>query len=58
MKVLYTLLEDELCVSDIALALNLSPSAVSHQLRILKRSKLVKFRRSGKVIYYSLMMTM
>lgn len=54
MKVLYTLLEDELCVSDIALALNLSPSAVSHQLRILKRSKLVKFRRSGKVIYYSL----
>jgi DNA-binding transcriptional ArsR family regulator len=54
MKVLYTLLENELCVGDIALVLNLSPSAVSHQLRILKRSKLVKFRRSGKVIYYSL----
>ncbi|MBQ1351544.1 MAG: winged helix-turn-helix transcriptional regulator [Oscillospiraceae bacterium] len=54
MKVLYTLLEEELCVSDIASALQLSPSAVSHQLRILKQSKLVKFRRSGKVIYYSL----
>ena len=54
MKVLYTLFEEELCVSDIALALQLSPSAVSHQLRILKQSKLVKFRRSGKVMYYSL----
>lgn len=53
-KVLYALFESELCVSDIAQVLGLSQSAVSHQLRILKQSKLVKFRREGKTIYYSL----
>ena len=53
-KVLYALFESELCVGDIAQILNLSQSAVSHQLRTLKQSKLVKFRREGKVIYYSL----
>ena len=54
MKIIYALLEDELCVCDIANIVNTTQSAISHQLRILKQSKLVKFRREGKVIYYSL----
>ena len=53
-KILYALLESELCVCDIAKLLEVSQSAVSHQLRVLKGSKLVKFRREGKVVYYSL----
>lgn len=53
-KILYALFESELCVGDIALVLGMSQSAVSHQLRILKDSKLIKFRREGKVIFYSL----
>ena len=53
-KILYALFESELCVGDIAQLLNLSQSSVSHQLRLLKNSKLVKFRREGKAIFYSL----
>ena len=53
-KILYSMFEHELCVNDIAGLLNLSQSSVSHQLRILKTSKLVKFRREGKSIFYSL----
>ena len=53
-KILYSMFETELCVNDIAKLLNLSQSSVSHQLRILKTSKLVKFRREGKSIFYSL----
>lgn len=53
-KILYVLFESELCVNDIAQCLNMTPSAVSHQLRILKNSKLAKFRREGKAIFYSL----
>lgn len=53
-KILYALLESELCVCDIARLMEVSQSAVSHQLRVLKASKLVKFRREGKTIYYSL----
>ncbi len=53
-KILYALFETELCVYDIARLLNLTQSSVSHQLRILKNSKLVKFRRDGKSIFYSL----
>ena len=53
-KILYSLFETELCVYDIARLLNLSQSSVSHQLRILKTSKLVKFRRDGKSVFYSL----
>lgn len=53
-KILYALFESELCVGDIALVLGMSQSAVSHQLRVLKDSKLIKFRREGKVIFYSL----
>ena len=53
-KILYALLQNELCVCDIAGLLDVSQSAVSHQLRVLKASKLVKFRREGKVVFYSL----
>ncbi|MDO4482266.1 MAG: metalloregulator ArsR/SmtB family transcription factor [Bacillota bacterium] len=53
-RILYALFETELCVGDIAQILNLSQSSVSHQLRILKSSKLVKFRREGKIMFYSL----
>lgn len=53
-RILYALFENELCVGDLAQILNLSQSSVSHQLRILKNSKLVKFRREGKIMFYSL----
>ena len=53
-KILYGLHDDELCVQDIANAVALSQSAVSHQLRVLKDSKLVRFRREGKTVYYAL----
>lgn len=53
-KILYALREAELCVGDIAELLKMNQSAVSHQLKILKQSKLVKFRRDGKTIWYSL----
>lgn len=53
-KILYALFESELCVGDIAQVLQMNQSAVSHQLRILKDAKLVKFRRDGKSIFYSL----
>lgn len=53
-KILYALFEEELCVQDISMLLSISQSAVSHQLQILKANKLVKYRRDGKTIYYSL----
>ena len=53
-KILYALFEAELCVCDIAQLLGLTQSAVSHQLRVLKNSRLVKFRREGKTVFYSL----
>ena len=53
-KILYALWEAELCVGDLAQLLDLSQSSVSHQLRVLKDAKLVRFRREGKVIFYSL----
>lgn len=53
-KILYALFESELCVGDIAQVLGMSQSSVSHQLRLLKASKLVKFRREGKAIFYAL----
>lgn len=51
-KILYLLFEKELCVCDIAVLLNMTQSAISHQLKVLKNSKLVKFRREGKVVFY------
>lgn len=53
-KILCALLKSEMCVCDIAATLGMNQSAVSHQLRILKQSKLVKYRKDGKVVYYSL----
>lgn len=53
-KLLCALFESDMCVCDLAAVLGISQSAVSHQLRTLKASRLVKFRRDGKVIYYSL----
>ena len=53
-RILYVLFDSELCVNDIAQCLGMTPSAVSHQLRLLKANKLVKFRRDGKTVFYSL----
>jgi len=53
-RILYVLFESEMCVCDIAQLLNMSMSAISHQLRVLKQSRLVKFRREGKTVFYSL----
>lgn len=53
-KILYALFEAELCVCDIAQLLNVSQTAVSHQLRVLKTNKLVKCRKEGKNVFYSL----
>ena len=54
MKIISALLEDELNVSEIAAITNSTPSAISHQLRVLKQAKLVKGRKDGKAVYYSL----
>ncbi|MDD2494161.1 MAG: metalloregulator ArsR/SmtB family transcription factor [Tissierellia bacterium] len=53
-KILWALDEVEMCVCDIAVLLNMTQSAISHQLRVLKQAKLVKNRKEGKVVYYSL----
>lgn len=53
-RILYVLFESEMCVCDIAQILNMTQSAISHQLRVLKQSRLVKYRRDGKSILYSL----
>ena len=53
-KILYVLFESEMCVCDLAQLLSMTQSAISHQLRSLKQSKLVKSRREGKTIFYSL----
>lgn len=53
-KILWALDEAEMCVCDIAFLLNMTQSAVSHQLRVLKQAELVKNRREGKNVFYSL----
>jgi len=53
-RILYALMDTELCVGDIAELLNMTQSAISHQLRVLKQSHLVRFRREGKTMLYSL----
>lgn len=53
-RILFALFEEERCVTDIAQTLAITQSAVSHQLKILKQSKLIKSRRDGKQIYYAL----
>jgi ArsR family transcriptional regulator len=54
MRILCALQEGELCVCDLAEALSMTQSAISHQLRVLKQMKLVKNKREGKVVYYAL----
>lgn len=53
-KILYALFSNEMCVCDVASLLNMSQSAISHQLRVLKQARLVKYRKEGKSVYYSL----
>ncbi len=53
-RILYCLFASEMCVCDIATLLNMTQSAISHQLSVLKKNKLVKSRREGKTIFYSL----
>ena len=53
-RILYVLFEAEMCVCDIAQLLGMTQSAISHQLQVLKKSKLVKYRREGKTVFYSL----
>lgn len=53
-KILFVLFESEMCVCDIAQLLGMTQSAISHQLQVLKKSKLVKYRREGKTVFYSL----
>lgn len=53
-RILFVLFESEVCVCDLAQALNMNQSAISHQLRILKQAKLVTGRREGKSVFYSL----
>ena len=53
-KILYVLFESEMCVCVLAQLLGMTQSAISHQLRALKQSKLVKYRREGKTVFYSL----
>ena len=53
-RILFVLFEAEVCVCDLAQILNMTQSAISHQLKILKQSKLVKSRREGKSVFYSL----
>ena len=54
LKILCALINEEMCTCDLSALLGMSQSAVSHQLRILKQSNLVKNRREGKVVYYSI----
>ncbi len=54
LKILLSLAEDELCVCDIAALTGVSVSAISHQLRLLKNTRLVNHRKNGKMVYYSL----
>jgi len=53
-KILCALFQAEMCVCDIAALLGMTQSAISHQLRVLKQARLVKYKREGKVVYYSL----
>jgi DNA-binding transcriptional ArsR family regulator len=53
-RILCALFESEMCVCDISILLGMSQSSISHQLRVLKSAKLVKNRKEGKVVYYSL----
>lgn len=53
-KIICALFQSEMCVCDIATLLGMNQSAISHQLRVLKQARLVKYRKDGKVVYYTL----
>lgn len=53
-KMMWALDESEMCVCDLAVLLNMTKSAISHQLKALRQANLVKFRKEGKIVYYSL----
>ena len=53
-RILLVLFQSEVCVYDLAKLLNMTPSAISHQLRLLKQARLIKSRRAGKIVFYSL----
>jgi len=53
-KILWALSESDMCVCDIAVLLNMTQSAISHQLRVLKQARLIKYHRDGKIVFYSL----
>lgn len=53
-KIIYALSVEEMCVCDVSALLNMSQSAISHQLKVLRQAKLVKIRKVGKIVYYSL----
>ncbi|HZJ76391.1 MAG TPA: metalloregulator ArsR/SmtB family transcription factor [Oscillospiraceae bacterium] len=53
-KIIYALLREEMCVCDIAILLGMNQSAISHQLRTLRQAGIVKFRKKGRAVYYSL----
>jgi ArsR family transcriptional regulator len=52
-KILWALTQSEMCVCDLAVLLNMTKSSISHQLKILKQSRLVKYRKDGKMVFYS-----
>jgi ArsR family transcriptional regulator len=54
LKILYALSMSEMCVCDLAALLSMSQSAISHQLKVLRQTRLIKYRKDGKVVYYSL----
>ncbi|NLT12708.1 MAG: winged helix-turn-helix transcriptional regulator [Clostridiales bacterium] len=54
MRILWALTEAEMCVCDITVLLGMTQSAISHQLRVLKQARLVRHRKEGKIVYYSL----
>ena len=54
MKIICCLFEHEMCVCDISALIGMTKSSVSHQLRILKQSNLVKYRKDGRIVYYSI----
>ena len=54
LKILYSLSISEMCVCDLAALLSMSQSAISHQLKVLRQTRLIKYRKDGKVVYYSL----
>ena len=54
LKIILALIREELCVCDLATIIGISSSAVSHQLRLLRGARIVRFRREGKIVYYSL----